>query len=197
MAVAYCSAHVGFRRGCVDCRRAAKRHKASGRLVMVPAVGAQRRLRALAAVGWSLPAVAAVAGVPASTLAYVRGVAVRAQPRVVAAVARAYDSLSMVPPPAGSSSAQARRYAARQGWAPPLAWDDAALDDPSAGPVPGWERTTETPRPRSEVRVDPERVARLAGAGMSDPDIARVLGASRAAVCKCRARRGIKAGWAA
>lgn len=195
MAVAYCSAHVGFRRGCVDCRRAAKRHKASGRLVMVPAVGAQRRLRALAAVGWSLPAVAAVAGVPASTLAYVRGVAVRAQPRVVAAVARAYDRLSMASAPAGSGASQARRHAARQGWPPPLAWDDDALDDPAGCPAPGWARGAE-----SAVRAeptDPSRVAALARAGMSDAEIARALGVSRSAVCKCRARRGIKAGWAA
>ena len=52
---------------------------------------------------------------------------------------RLYDAFSMrVPTPATGyqrgSVLKARRHAARQGWPPPLAWDDEDLDNPHAQP---------------------------------------------------------------
>lgn len=55
------------------------------------------------------------------------------------AVATAYEQLWDVPAPRRDqrekiSAARAQGRAQREGWAPPLAWDDAALDDPAATP---------------------------------------------------------------
>lgn len=50
-----------------------------------------------------------------------------------------YDQIWNVPPPSGtqyerSASKRARTLANRNGWPPPLAWDDDEIDDPTMGP---------------------------------------------------------------
>lgn len=190
MPVTYCSAHVGFRRGCVDCRRAAKRYKASGRPVMVAAVGAGRRLRALAAVGWSLSELAEVTGVSASSLAYVRASAIRVQPAVHAAVCVAYEHLAMQVP-GGRGPTRTRAHAARKGWPPPLAWDDDTIDDPSARPCGLRGPWDDRPERGASRAAD---IAGLAREGLSDREIGVRLGMSRDAVAQSRHRHGIRAG---
>lgn len=94
--------------------------------------GSTRRLRALAALGWTLDALADHTGVGFTTLAAVRaGTTTRLGVALAATIDRAYAELSMIP----GGSAPARAYAAGQGWVPPLAWDD--IDDPGERPKLG------------------------------------------------------------
>lgn len=92
----------------------------------VPGAGAARRLEALLALGWGHEEIRAEAGVQ------VRNVRARRDGRITLAkhldMRRAYDVLSMRVGPSDT----ARRRAARMGYAPPLAWDDHELDDPTA-----------------------------------------------------------------
>lgn len=112
----------------------------------VPAVGTTRRVQALMAIGWRKPDLA-TAGIPSAQLV------TRARSHVTAAtwrqVGEVYDRLSMTPGP----SASARERATRRGYAPPLAWDEDALDDPRATPQFG--------RPGDDT-VDPVAVASVA-----------------------------------
>jgi len=96
---------------------------------IVPALGARRRLRALAALGWATDAVAAEAGFSHHTAARIlSGRVERIAATTHEAVCGAYDRLSMRLGP----SRRAANAARRKGWAPPLAWDDERLDDPEA-----------------------------------------------------------------
>jgi hypothetical protein len=96
----------------------------------VPTVGAVRRIRALQAMGWTLKDIAAAVGVKPGgsfgTLANRASITRSMHDRIAAA----YDRLQATPGP----SDRARQYAKRQGWAPPFAWDEGALDDPNARP---------------------------------------------------------------
>ena len=104
----------------------------------VDATGAHRRLGALHVLGWSTPAVAAHAQISVETL---RDIFHRSRIALVTheAIARAYDELwDRVPPETTHeqkiSASLARGFAARNGWAPPLAWDDDKIDDPASRP---------------------------------------------------------------
>lgn len=102
----------------------------------VDATPTVRRLQALARLGWSLPAISVVAGV--THLDRVRA-ATEVKRSTAKAVAHAYDQLSMRVPTASvrwerAAIARTRNHAARQGWPPPLAWDDEDLDNPHAQP---------------------------------------------------------------
>ena len=97
---------------------------------LIPAVGTVRRLRALAALGWSFPQLAPQLRVSSQRLAQL---AQRAEGGAVAAetherVSALFEELSATP----GSSTKARRHAARLGWFPPHVWDD--IDDPDAEP---------------------------------------------------------------
>lgn len=95
--------------------------------------GAKRRIQALQALGWTQNHIAEAGG-------WSNGSAVNKMLRdstawvFVSTVKRAnlaYSRLSMRVGPSRSAAL----YAARQGWSPPLAWDDDQLDDPKAKPV--------------------------------------------------------------
>lgn len=104
------------------------------RLLRVNAAGTQRRIRALMWMGWSSTAIARHggwnAGISVQQLLRRRWVS----RETAARINRAYDALSMRFGP----STWTRTYAARSGWAPPLAWDDDPgphyIDDPAARP---------------------------------------------------------------
>lgn len=109
---------------------------------MVDVTGTRRRLQALAVIGWSPALLATRLGWRAPNS--VRNLMSATGPaqvniRTAAAVCALYDDLAMTAGP----SMRARRHAERAGWVPPLAWDDANLDDPAAGPAPQWR-----PQPR-------------------------------------------------
>lgn len=94
----------------------------------VPRVGAQRRIQALLAIGWTHAHMRAESGVLTHVLLAQAGewVTQRNHNRVRAM----YERLSMTPGPSDLTRARA----ARRGYAPPLAWDDDMIDDPRCQP---------------------------------------------------------------
>lgn len=100
----------------------------------VPALGAQRRIRALLRLGWTHPVLRQRAGVDTSHLA--RGT----YPQILARKWRAADDvfreLCLTPGP----STATRDRAIKLGYAPPLAFDD--IDDPDATPNLGIVKKT-------------------------------------------------------
>ena len=101
---------------------------------VVDVVGARRRLRALVAVGWTQQQLAEQLGMtPGNFWALMHK-----QPNITVARRRVvetlYDELWDAVLPDTVASRGARRYAAARGWAPPMAWDDDAIDDPAAAP---------------------------------------------------------------
>lgn len=98
-------------------------------------LGAQRRLQALACLGWSMPALSERCELSRWTLRDIaRGTrTIRVTLRVQAVICALYDELCMTPAPARTkaekvSTFRAKHQAARLGWAPPLAWDDIDSD---------------------------------------------------------------------
>lgn len=89
-------------------------------------------MQALAALGWPAHVLAARLGVSEWWIRNRRGRATPALTRASdARIRRLYADLSMTPGPSNQIRLRARMY----GWAPPLAWDDDAIDDPAASPV--------------------------------------------------------------
>lgn len=105
---------------------------------MVSSVGVARRIRALVAVGWTVREVARrVEKTPSMLWWYTRQERVTAATH--AAVSAVYDELWATTPPLETNDQRrvykrSRSYAANQGWAGPLAWDDDTIDDPDAVP---------------------------------------------------------------
>lgn len=146
----------------------------------IGAYGASRRLRALAALGWTLDALAARCGVGFSTLAAVRaGTTTRVGVPLAHRIEAVYDELCMVPGP----SVPARRHAARAGWAPPLAWDD--IDDPDAVPDLGGEEDG-----RLGVRMEDLEHLVLTDGPWTWQRITARLGVTRSAIQHACARNG-------
>lgn len=102
---------------------------------LIDAIGTRRRLQALAAIGWTHADIAARMGKTAHAVEKM-GCYPKVQVATAAAVKHVYAELCMTP----GGSDGARRFAARQGWAPPLAWDDDTIDDPAAKPDLGSRR---------------------------------------------------------
>lgn len=145
----------------------------------VPAAGTQRRLQALAWNGWSWGLLAARLGCTRQTLRVRVHRPGQVKTATATAVAALYDDLWDQPPPERTPHERhhadlARQHARKQGWAPPLAWDDDTIDDPAATPAPGWE-------PRDGARrygVLAENAAWLLHAGESAEHVAARLGVS-------------------
>ncbi|WP_346100445.1 hypothetical protein [Streptomyces olivaceiscleroticus] len=108
---------------------------------VVPTFGASRRVRALYALGYMYQDIAQAIG---STPDCVADLAQGRRPGVSVhldeAVRRVYDAWSMRVPPYSREMVRTRNRAAKQGWVPPLAWDDDAIDDPRGVPVLDVER---------------------------------------------------------
>lgn len=109
----------------------------------IPAWRAIRRLNALQALGWPLRRLESEIGVTFRSLS-----TIRQQSTVTAAtfeaICEAYERLSMSPPVADtvgelSGMARTRNAALRNGWLPPLAWND--IDDPDERPTVTRDRT--------------------------------------------------------
>lgn len=110
---------------------------------LIDATGTHRRLQALVAIGWPTAELSRRLGKRPGYLD-----ALLAQQKVsrtvVVSVSSLYEQLWDCPPPAGSereraAAARARAHAQKQGWAPPMAWDDELnpIDDPAAAPDSG------------------------------------------------------------
>lgn len=131
--------HAGCR--CIACRRAIGRYekhtkyrRVAGITWAIPAQGAQRRVKALMALGWTGTDIAAAAGWDNRN--YVMRVihGQKGKPcryierKTHAAIADAYDRLCMTLPPHTPARARTRSLARKKGYAPPLAWDDIDTD---------------------------------------------------------------------
>lgn len=120
-------------RPCKDARAAwqrgyaARRYLARGAL-SVDAAGTQRRLRALAAIGWSFVELGHRLGMGGCVVSRIAVANSRVLLATAEKVSALYDELSMIP--GGNKTVVTR--ARMKGWAPPLAWDDDSIDDPSA-----------------------------------------------------------------
>ena len=109
----------------------------------VDAVGTRRRIQALVATGRPLAEVARMLGKDPRPFGKILS-----QPTVTAETAAAtrtlYDRIGeRLPEPATPReryrAEAARQLAARNGWAPPMAWDPSLLDKPDASPAEGWQ----------------------------------------------------------
>jgi hypothetical protein len=96
------------------------------------AAGSARRLQALAALGWPLPEISARLSTSFAALRTIRdGRYVNVLSTIADEITTVYEALAMTAGP----SQESRRAALRNGWAPPLAWDDESIDDPTVGPL--------------------------------------------------------------
>lgn len=101
-------------------------------VMTVPVDATRRRVRALAAMGWSQRALADLSGVHRSTLAAVAsGARARVARQTERRVAAAYRRLLASSAPRGRSAAQTRAAAGRRRWRGPAYWADieAGLTD--------------------------------------------------------------------
>lgn len=153
---------------CADCRRAAalyentlRMEKARGIRRTTTAVGVARRVQALVALGYTFRQIGEALGVAhdqpqkwARQDSYVRS-------STLERVAALYDAWSMTPAPQTTgrqrwSTSYARTVAAKNGWVPPLAWDD--IDDPDENPTIGADFHLEGDECQD---IDPVVVARV------------------------------------
>jgi hypothetical protein len=115
---------AAWQRGYLN-RRILKR----GERLTVPALGTQRRLRALAVMGWSFAEVGRrLGGTSGSCVSNLAKEPKWVYPETAEKIAALFEELCMIP----GESKVARSRALAKGWAPPLAWDD--IDDPADSP---------------------------------------------------------------
>lgn len=120
----------------------------------VPGIGAQRRVQALVAIGYTFRDISERLGLGHDRARQI-AVLERKYIRTTTAenVRNLYDALSMTPAPDGWHASYARAVARRNGWAPPLAWDD--IDNPDENPR--GLRASDS----NDVAVDAIKVARI------------------------------------
>ncbi len=155
--------------------------------------GTRRRIQALIAAGWNITALAQRLGTSNHALGQRLRLGDRVHVDTAAKVRALYDELWDVPPPAGTqwermSATRSRLMAERNGWPPPLAWDDGhgphGIDNPAATPDLG-DRVR-----RPNRRVRDSEVEWLAEAGESLDAIAAQLGVTPASVKTALERHG-------
>lgn len=149
--------------------------------VVVDATGSSRRIAALMRIGWSQRAIAREAGLSQGRIwnaLHRDAIAAATAERI----RRAFDRLHMTPGP----SEQSVKFAIRQGFPPPLAWDEESIDDPAATPAPGWNVRNRRAELLEDVAERREQVRRLTKFGLSAPEIADRLGLSPRHVVRYR-----------
>lgn len=104
-----------------------------GYRTQVPALGISRRVQALHAIGYSRPQLMAATGLDKNVLYRLSNKAPKRVTRETAqAVIETYRTLCVQPLHNTTSAKRARIFAAKQGWYPPMAWDD--IDNPKDRP---------------------------------------------------------------
>ncbi|MFI1324581.1 hypothetical protein ACH4TI_15230 [Streptomyces rochei] len=107
----------------------------------VPALATTRRLQALAVMGWPTARLSRETGLALYRLMpLLTGAAKTTRPEDARTVAAVYVRLSTASPGlcgvSHIAARTARDRAGAAGWAPPAAWDEDTIDDPSA--IPQW-----------------------------------------------------------
>lgn len=158
---------------------------------LVDGTGTRRRLQALVAVGWSQTRLGERIGMRGGNLNSLlhnrRGGCVTVATE--RAVRDLYDELWDTAPPAdnrwlAAGVTHAKNTATRHGWAPPLAWDDDTIDDPTAQPDLGEAGPRRAGRPLEHVVEDIEWYLREIDAIATVDHVAHRLGMTRSAVQK-------------
>lgn len=136
------------------CKRAMATYKArwawdrlNGKRRIISSVGSQRRIEALAWLGWSRQALAERLEVQAANVSqWMRNDTITAD--LAARIALLYDDLCMTVPTGNPQAiANVRNQARARGARPPLAWDD--IDDPDERPSCGVR--SDWGRPRDDI----------------------------------------------
>lgn len=156
--------YAGCREAC--CRAARCRYEKAGRLDRlrggraIPALGYQRRIKALMALGWSYQALADAAGWAhrnhvRRVVEGQKGKPTRYLERATAStIGEVFERLCMTVPQ-GPYAKRTRMLAARKGYLPPLAWDD--IDDPNERPAKVYSHAKRVDRDH----VDPIVIERV------------------------------------
>lgn len=122
----------------------------------VPAIGSVRRVRALIAMRHPIASICEAVGVGHAAITRLINGTDYIKRSTADAVAAAYDRLCMT---VGTSELSGQR-AARNDWAPPLAWDDD-IDDPAAVPTGcGWKPSR---RSSEDIVAEAEEIRRTCG----------------------------------
>lgn len=101
----------------------------------VSVVGTRRRLQAMAALGYSLADVSGATGVGAPLITNIRtGKNVSTSPETAKAIKEFYEIIEDTPAADSATSRRAVAFALKYKWAPPQAWTDRDIEDPSVGP---------------------------------------------------------------
>jgi hypothetical protein len=152
-------------------------------------VGSMRRVRALAARGWTPAGIEQAAGVPATDVRRALENETRLQPGTAARIAAAYDALwnKQPPQPTGPDKEeqdQLLRRAQYRAWPPPMAWDDDQLDNPDAPKPEGWKRTGGQSQVHAADRIEDITFLREYGGyqGASTAELAWRLSTTRSAL---------------
>lgn len=128
-----------------------------------------RRLRALAALGWTNTEMGRRIGVTVTNFGPLIAGTGKIQAATARRIAALYDELHMTPAPDSPGATRARNRAAAAGWLPPLAWDDI-----DTGDLPEPE-----PKRDGRVRCYCDDVEHLLYSGESADMIAARLGIGR------------------
>jgi len=156
---------------CADAREAYRIYRKRAREgrhqpALVSSIGTQRRLRALAAIGWDINTLAHRGGYQPIAIRNWRAARCPRIKKVQAArIAALYEQLCGTQGPSSRSRGHARRH----GWAPPLLWDELDIDDPAATPI------DDTPQVDNRRRVHRDDLEHLRGYGLPVEVIAQRL----------------------
>lgn len=137
----------------------------------VQSIGASRRLQALATLGWSAPAIASLIGVHPDTVKRITAGTAYIEKDTDDAVRALYRKL-VTTPATGNPSAlgRTRAWAARNGWAGPMDWEDIDTDE-----APQFSA------PYKPAKV-PDQARELLDMGLNDDEISARLGIKPATV---------------
>lgn len=149
-------------------------HQITPATTFIDATGTRRRLEGLAALGWTLQAIADLYGSSTDLIWQMQR-----RPKVSHETAAKVDAIYRRLSTTAGPSQRTRNTAARNGWVTPAAWDDHEIDDPAASPA----------QPDADDIVDEIAVERaLRGDGAT---IDRLTDNERAEAIRIGIRRGM------
>lgn len=146
----------------------------------VPIIGLSRRVQALIAIGYTQVDLASRIGIAVDGLSEIVH---QKRPWVQVSTAKrisaVFDELQMTDAGNSKGNSRARNLARRNGWAPPLAWDEDTIDNPAAEPQ----------APKGDDKQEfLDTYAELKALGLDDNQIAERIGMVRESM-KARLRR--------